>query len=127
MHHLILLLYSPSVTPSTLVSPPLPSSHLACLQTDDRDIAEMMISMHADNPELGPGSFSHIGSNPFINPNRYGTYQSSLNNRDDPYQRDSVTLLEDGRDDTSAWAKKFNSAGASAHTQVTFLLDLKFF
>jgi hypothetical protein len=87
----------------------------------------MMISMHADNPELGPGSFSHIGSNPFINPSRYGTYQSSLNNRDDPYRRDSVTLLEDGRDDTSAWAKKFNSAGASAHTQVIFLLDLKSF
>ena len=81
----------------------------------------MMISMHTDNPELGPSSYSHIGSNPFINPNKYGTYQSSLYTRDDPYRRDSLTLLEDGRDDTNAWAKKFDSA---THTQVRHLFDL---
>lgn len=82
-------------------------------QVDDIDIAEMMVNLRSDHiPQTRCPTF-----NPFL-PKSAPSSSFGLDNhsfhgeekisypRSDPWIRDSLTLFEDGRDDSNAWTKK---------------------
>ena len=83
-------------------------------QVDDMDVAEMMINMGYDTvphtTKIQPNP-QHISPPSSSSSARLEYDYSSFGMREkypgtDPRVRDSLTLLEDGRDDSNAWVKK---------------------
>ena len=84
-------------------------------QVDDMDVAEMMINMGYDtvphttkikpNPQhTSPPSSSSSSARLEYDYSSFGMREKYPGT--DPRVRDSLTLLEDGRDDSNAWVKK---------------------
>ena len=103
------------------------------LQIDDVDIAEMMVNLGSDPRPHTINMTKKNTLNPFqqtsamsssygINSNSFGVEEKIPYPRDDPWIRDSLSLLEDGRDDSNAWTKKASALRQLVSTLVLFIL-----
>ena len=103
------------------------------LQIDDVDIAEMMVNLGSDPRPHTINMTNKITLNPFqqtsamsssygINSNSFGVEEKIPYPRDDPWIRDSLSLLEDGRDDSNAWTKKASALRQLVNTLVLLFL-----
>ena len=91
------------------------------LQSDSRPHTTNMTKTTTLNPFLQNSAlFSSHG----IGNNTFGVEEKVPYPRADPWIRDSLSLLEDGRDDSNAWTKKASALRRSVSTPmlVCFLL-----